>query len=604
MTQDVDKQENLKTGFVFPNEQILIVRPCLLRFCRNIYPAAKLLSTFLYHARKCNEQEPTFTMYRTQEQLVRDMCGDISEKTLHDVAVPTLQLAGFLDLEEQLKSNRYTIDLVVIRQALALYISNQESQPQLEKFLIDITQLEKFLIGKPELEKSLIDKKYFLSQLEKVLIHTRKISNCQRGRKPSSQDGSDGNSQNTENKRYKRDITLENNSVLSSDKNNATPSPEEIEKQIARLQAELNRLNGTPYQGNMQNTTDPGGSTNTLPKGGASPTSAGRFSDTPSNQNTAQEPPVEASVSPVQESRSVGSLNTQVPEFTPQSQETASEKEDIHEDRAHSMDSRDGDLDNLSRHPDTHSATDLRQDASSAVVGNNHLDGTAGDTRSGVATGVTNENLRDGETIGAEPTQGTANEKLRDNSYSPNSTTKPAVPATPEPAKPARTRGGKGAGSAEKPKKVKPVVPDEELALRKELHVWVNQRRGYSLQNRATTKQIIDENTACITLAHMLYVAQYEQNTEEGSTWDDFSFVWDYSVKHDKYWSQPNNKSRFGAYALLQMFAQTIVKRSKNNVTPIRPASPAQQEQTAEKAAAMDAAIQERLARMQQRQAI
>jgi hypothetical protein len=178
-------------------------------------------------------------------------------------------------------------------------------------------------------------------------------------------------------------------------------------------------------------------------------------------------------------------------------------------------------------------------------------------------------------------------------------------PATETPAKPARNRSGRGTGNTEKPKKVKPVVPEEELTLRKEVHLWVNQRRGYSLQNRATTKQIIDENTACITLGHMLYIAQYEQNIEEGCVWDDLSFVWDYSVKNDKYWSQPNNKSRFGAHALLQMFAQTIVKRKPNNVTLMRPANnpPTQQEPTPEKAASI-AAAEAVMARLKQRQAI
>lgn len=80
-----------------------------------------------------------------------------------------------------------------------------------------------------------------------------------------------------------------------------------------------------------------------------------------------------------------------------------------------------------------------------------------------------NENLRDGGTTGAEPMQGVANEKLRDNSYSPNLTTKPAIPPATETAKPARTRGGKGAGKKEeKPKlevvKTPPQMPPAEMA--------------------------------------------------------------------------------------------------------------------------------------------
>jgi hypothetical protein len=53
----------------------------------------------------------------------------------------------------------------------------------------------------------------------------------------------------------------------------------QYQNEIASLKAQIDLLlaNGTPHQGNVQNSTDPGGSTNTLPKGGAFPTSAGLF---------------------------------------------------------------------------------------------------------------------------------------------------------------------------------------------------------------------------------------------------------------------------------------------------------------------------------------
>jgi len=224
-------QEETKIGFDFPNsEPILIVRPCLLALCLKVRPAAKLLSAFLYHARYTPVYEKSFTIYRSQGQLVEDMCGEITEKTLHDIAVPSLQLLNVLDLEERLDRNKYTINLEMVRTGLTLYIPKHKDQPQLEKFLIGSFQLEKFLIDREEtakelincfselekvlidgsqLEKVLIDKKYFLSQLEKVLIQNRKISNCQRGRKPNPEARSRGNFQNTEIREITREITLE-----------------------------------------------------------------------------------------------------------------------------------------------------------------------------------------------------------------------------------------------------------------------------------------------------------------------------------------------------------------------------------------------------------
>jgi hypothetical protein len=121
------------------------------------------------------------------------MCGEMTEKTLHDVAIPMLQLLGYLDIEEDLKSNHYILHVDRVTAALNQYDPKKQLTPQLEKFLIGNMQLEKFLITSEELKVSLVNKKNFQSQLEKVLIQNRNISNCKRGRKPRTEDGSDGN---------------------------------------------------------------------------------------------------------------------------------------------------------------------------------------------------------------------------------------------------------------------------------------------------------------------------------------------------------------------------------------------------------------------------
>src|SRR5258708_3066407 len=193
----------MKQCVKFPEDKFLAVRTCLVAICMSNRPAANLLSILLfrYNLRMENkddaenqnavkaskgespDQDTSVRIFRTQAQLVEDMCGEITEKTLHDTAVPMLQLLGFLDLEEHMIANCYILHVDLVQQALNLYIPNRNEQPQLEKFLISTMQLEKFLITSDELEKFLIDRKNFLSGLEKVLIQNRKISNHQRGRK-------------------------------------------------------------------------------------------------------------------------------------------------------------------------------------------------------------------------------------------------------------------------------------------------------------------------------------------------------------------------------------------------------------------------------------
>src|SRR5260221_10043017 len=119
------------------------------------------------------------------------MIHEMTEKTLHKVAVPALLLLGYIDLEEYLTMTCYIVHVDRVREALLAY---RKGDKQLEQCIRSYVQLEKFLIG-IQLEKFPIDRKSFLSQLEKVLIAIRNSSNLKRGRKPRSEAGGEAQSE-------------------------------------------------------------------------------------------------------------------------------------------------------------------------------------------------------------------------------------------------------------------------------------------------------------------------------------------------------------------------------------------------------------------------
>ncbi len=188
----------------FPEETILVVRPSLDAICLDIKPAAKLLSELLYRcsirkehqqdAQNMNDlaseqgqeatQDTTLRIYRTQAQLVGNMIHEMTEKTLHKVAVPALLLLGYIDLEEYLSMNCYIVHIDRVREALLAY---RQGDRQLDEYIRSHIQLELFPID-IQLENFPIDRKKFLLQLEKVLIAIRKSSNLKRGRKPRSEE--------------------------------------------------------------------------------------------------------------------------------------------------------------------------------------------------------------------------------------------------------------------------------------------------------------------------------------------------------------------------------------------------------------------------------
>lgn len=240
----------MKWAVSFPEESILLVRPCLTAICAGNRPAGKLLSVLLYRysirqehktdAENINEvkgddsQDTTFRIYRKQSQLVTDMCDEITEKTLHDVAVPVLQLFGYLDVDESPAIHCYDLHVDAVVNALEAY---KQGPKQLEKFLLSNLQLEKFLID-IQLEEFPINKKKFLLALEKVLIANRNSSNNKRGRKPKPEVPGEPQSEEPQINRDYREIGNREEIVATSLQEDRTPAP--IDLQIEKKKRETN----------------------------------------------------------------------------------------------------------------------------------------------------------------------------------------------------------------------------------------------------------------------------------------------------------------------------------------------------------------------------
>src|SRR5258708_7158870 len=171
----------------YPEERLLIVRPCLKAICYRDKPASKLLSLLLYYARNCDEQETEFTFTSRQDDIITDLLDEMDVKTLHRTAIPMLRLLGYIDVDGSSYRYTYTVHIGYIQKMLNFYATNKQ---QLDKCLIDIMrkqldiypeQLDIFL---KQLDKSRI-------QLDKCLIPFRQMSNSKRGRKPRPQEAAE-----------------------------------------------------------------------------------------------------------------------------------------------------------------------------------------------------------------------------------------------------------------------------------------------------------------------------------------------------------------------------------------------------------------------------
>src|SRR5262245_16588843 len=104
----------MKWCVTFPEEDILIKRPCLTRACGGNKPAATFLSYLLYQVSISREykktaeninkrqvvlgkepdQEITGSIYRTQAQIVEEVDEELTDRTLRSTAIPWLQALG------------------------------------------------------------------------------------------------------------------------------------------------------------------------------------------------------------------------------------------------------------------------------------------------------------------------------------------------------------------------------------------------------------------------------------------------------------------------------------------------------------------------------
>lgn len=166
----------------FPSERILIVRPCLKAICLGVRSASKLLSVLLYRSRNCAEDETKFTFTCTQAELVDDLCEELTAKQLHDMAIPALQLFGYLSVNGSGFRHIYTVHLDRVQAALSCY----ENRRDLELLLISFIR-EQLELVPMELELVPMELEEVLNQLELLLKTIGKTSNSRRGRKPRPQ---------------------------------------------------------------------------------------------------------------------------------------------------------------------------------------------------------------------------------------------------------------------------------------------------------------------------------------------------------------------------------------------------------------------------------
>src|SRR2546430_172638 len=205
--------------------RMLQVRDCTVDICLKNNPGSVLLSTFLFWLEYphtgdfYDEKSQTFTMRRTQADIEKQSCKQIDTKTIHDTAVPLLQLLRYLTVKEKMGGNLYILHGDRINAAYAV-CRNPEA---LHDFLKSLLQLESALIKIPDdqLEPTLINKRALYFQLERILIATRADSNCQRGRKRKPQASTDGQIPPIESN---RDL-LEINTEREERGDNVTPTP-------------------------------------------------------------------------------------------------------------------------------------------------------------------------------------------------------------------------------------------------------------------------------------------------------------------------------------------------------------------------------------------
>ena len=147
----------MKWCVCFPEEDILIKRPCLRKACLGNKTAAAFLSFLLYqgsiskeykqrvenHNSRKDEAEPlpnqkmNIDIHKTQLEIVSAMDNEISDRTLRDTAIPLLVALRYIDVDESDKVNRYTIHLARVQIGINDPPKISEFLPQLQCLIND-----------------------------------------------------------------------------------------------------------------------------------------------------------------------------------------------------------------------------------------------------------------------------------------------------------------------------------------------------------------------------------------------------------------------------------------------------------------------------------
>src|SRR5690348_3941731 len=118
---------------IFPQERVIVKRPCLRHICQGNTYLGELLSYFLYEIGKealYQDVDPMtvvwVTMYRTQDELLYGLDYSVSKKALMS-NIAKLEQLGFLKADPQ--HHAYTILVEKIREAVALYSEEIRRRP-------------------------------------------------------------------------------------------------------------------------------------------------------------------------------------------------------------------------------------------------------------------------------------------------------------------------------------------------------------------------------------------------------------------------------------------------------------------------------------------
>src|SRR5690349_9691695 len=122
---------------VFPEEKLIVKRPCLRYICQGSTQLGELLSYFLYEA-GCEAREQnvdpltihTITIYRIHDEILATIDNSVSKRVL-GLMIHKLERLGFLQAFPY--KCYYSIFVENIRRALALYAQSHPRRPNFSR---------------------------------------------------------------------------------------------------------------------------------------------------------------------------------------------------------------------------------------------------------------------------------------------------------------------------------------------------------------------------------------------------------------------------------------------------------------------------------------